>query len=1096
MASRISVSCPGCLAKLNLSDSSKLGKKIKCPKCSDVFVAEADEDEDMDDLEMDEEEARPKASGGRKRGGGGGGSAGGSRGKKAGGKKGKSSGGNSGPMIAIGAVAVIALIGVGLFASGVFNSAPQPMAAQPANMTPIPMTSAPAAAHGADPATSQPTAMAAHAAPTMNAATPTAPPAAPTTPAVTPPAAVNLSERHLALRWMPADTEVIVHLKFSELWKSPLLKDLTENFFTTLVMGQLQERTGLAAADIESITLGVADTKAIQAAGISRAMGLPVTPTLPKAVAVVRTTKPISLDQVLKSSPELKPAEYGTQKFFEVVTPTDDKKTQPFGGWLADPNTLIVTSIEDLKAIIDRKEPVTPRKELQIVDPTSHLIVVVAPKDPKSLTQQAPIPPAPPGVPPELQAMEKALRESTRSVGVGINLRGGFDLRVAVQLADASSTAQVKAGVDVGIAQGREQFAPMKAMPLGGLGDQLLNSLKVETKDQVVTISAGLPDSAQKDIELALQMASTFFASKPAARNVAGQPQMQQQAEPFAAVTPEEFNGLPDGLTIMATSYLTRSIHTSKTLLELAIILEGELPAKICGYGQMNLKTIALPNGTALKIDTNEPGLRDVRSKAMFPLSADDSYIFRTYGSHVYLRQLLEVPRESAEEIQTVQGSFKLLTYEGSEDFTVKDVAKTAKRPLTDPALKAAGVKLIPTFRGAGIEELKLSCNDGFFLGTARADIPDDPNKNDPRFDSDRFSFHPVFEKNRNVQSFMPSVAGSTGANMDVQFTLYRGVKERTVTFKFAGVPLPHFDGEKIAAQEKTRRKPGVLTPEEAFTFNYAGPTEPVKATAEGLPDSATVTSRLAWGRDSAAPDGRKLKVLLQLQGEGMKGVCGYGNLEMQPLALDEGTSLTVDKKEDRSFLPHSASGPTMKPFTFSSEWGTNPPGTLLVLIPYDYPPKAALNVRELQGTIKVLTFESSKEITINDAPVKAKQPLTDPDLVAAGIKLTSSKVHDKFELLTLTHNKDYFVSMPTVSYPGDPDPDERKMGFFQHIQDDKSTLEISSAIRDQAAKFPTKMRIHFTLYSGLKERTISFKFADLPLPDRNVPFNKYPGTE
>ncbi len=41
MADRISVECPGCLAKVTLPDSSKLGKKVKCPKCSDVFVAEA-----------------------------------------------------------------------------------------------------------------------------------------------------------------------------------------------------------------------------------------------------------------------------------------------------------------------------------------------------------------------------------------------------------------------------------------------------------------------------------------------------------------------------------------------------------------------------------------------------------------------------------------------------------------------------------------------------------------------------------------------------------------------------------------------------------------------------------------------------------------------------------------------------------------------------------------------------------------------------------------------------------------------------------------------------------------------------------------------
>ena len=41
MANRVVVQCPSCSTKLSISDTSKLGKKIRCSKCSEIFVAEA-----------------------------------------------------------------------------------------------------------------------------------------------------------------------------------------------------------------------------------------------------------------------------------------------------------------------------------------------------------------------------------------------------------------------------------------------------------------------------------------------------------------------------------------------------------------------------------------------------------------------------------------------------------------------------------------------------------------------------------------------------------------------------------------------------------------------------------------------------------------------------------------------------------------------------------------------------------------------------------------------------------------------------------------------------------------------------------------------
>ena len=70
---KVSIECPGCFAKLNLPDRSKLGKKIKCPKCAEIFVAETPDDDDTEILDEDDAPAkslnrrkRPTAGGGKK----------------------------------------------------------------------------------------------------------------------------------------------------------------------------------------------------------------------------------------------------------------------------------------------------------------------------------------------------------------------------------------------------------------------------------------------------------------------------------------------------------------------------------------------------------------------------------------------------------------------------------------------------------------------------------------------------------------------------------------------------------------------------------------------------------------------------------------------------------------------------------------------------------------------------------------------------------------------------------------------------------------------------------------------------------------------
>ena len=219
MADKVSIECPACAARLNLADRTKLGKKIKCPKCSEVFVAEAPDD---DELIEDEDDDEPKQPSSRKRGAADSGK-GSAKGSKKGAGKGKSSEGSSNlPLIIGGVVALLGLVGGGLFFAGVFDSKPLPTA--PAAM-PAPMAAAPVQA-------------------------PASPP---------PPPQISPAEKMLGLRWMPPETDLLIHAKLADIWQAPLLKEPLSSPPVTQGLEEFKKRLGMLPSDIESISFGIVD---------------------------------------------------------------------------------------------------------------------------------------------------------------------------------------------------------------------------------------------------------------------------------------------------------------------------------------------------------------------------------------------------------------------------------------------------------------------------------------------------------------------------------------------------------------------------------------------------------------------------------------------------------------------------------------------------------------------------------------------------------------------------------------------------------------------------------------------------------------------
>ncbi len=766
---KVSVECPGCFAKLNLADRNKLGKRIKCPKCAEVFVAEAPDDDDDDTEMLDEDDAPAKSSNRRKRPAAGGG-------KKPSKKSGGSSGGNNGLLIGGGVAALLVVVVAGLYFGGVFGGK-QPLLAPPAvaEVAPPPVVAAPKIE-------------------------------------ITP------TEKMLALRWMPADTELILHVKVADIWQAPLLKGLIENPQTATQVKEMQKYIGVGPVDIESVTLGMSDLKGAQSAAMMASMGMQPAANQFKGLVVARSKKPLSQSAILQASPELKSVEYNGKSYFLLPSPPGPpgQPAVEAGGWVADANTVVMGGLNELKSAMDKGETVTPRKELSFVDATSHVVLVVAPKDPQAMSQgQAP--PSLPGMPPQIAEMQQALTESMQGFGLGINIRGGFDLQTSLLLKDSAGAAKVKAGLEAAVVEGRKQFDVVKATApplLGDLGQMLIDNLKINEQSQVVKVSTNIPDSSQQQLEqlppLLMVMAMTGGLNPLAGGPGPGGPgagpgpanfspgafgEMKKPGE-TEAVDAVKAEGLPDGITLSVktswSEFPNFGADGKESLpVELMLDAKGEGLNTICAFGQVTAKTVTLDGGGSLKTAKSTMMFGPDPLKSMVPFEAGDNFGFEHPEGTMRVKFSVDPPTGTAAKITALEGTFKYLTSEKSDEFTIDEVAKKALKPLADPELKAAGVKLLLT-KGSNVggETLTLSCGKGHFLGKAGISDPDDANGVTQLFHSEVDKGQAVYR----IQAFDQS--GKFSEKLQVKFKLYRDVKEHTVSFRFENVPLPTADSK------------------------------------------------------------------------------------------------------------------------------------------------------------------------------------------------------------------------------------------------------------------------------------------------------------
>ncbi|WP_010588207.1 zinc ribbon domain-containing protein [Schlesneria paludicola] len=826
MPSKVSFECPGCLAKLSAPDKSKLGKKIKCPKCQEVFTPEVSED-DEDSFEMDDDlDEEPAEESPRRKGPVGGGKKG--AGKK-GGKGGSSSEGSKSPLIIGGIVGVLVLIGGGFMLLS--KKAPPPE-------EPIVVTAAPTPAPAAEPA----------AAPTPKA--PDAPPA-------------SLAERALGLRWMPSATDLVIHVKVAELWNAPLLKGPLSDKMVTDSLAKWKETVGLGPTEIESITVGIPDAFTTAATAISQTPGAgnsanadstPATDPAASAdgipapgwlndtnrfVLVMKTKKAVDLKQIAERIVGGKLREKNGKSYVSSLDNPATAKMAPAGYWAPNPNLLIAGSEAELFSTMERGESTIPRKELTAVD-SGPLIVIAAAfptadAEGKMTSLQA--------VPGFSQVQDSLKQHALRWGSVGVSIKGGFDLRISAASGTPEGSSRLKAEMETGLASAREWFKSYKEMApplIGELGDMIFTNAKIVEQSQVVKISTSVPDSAQAKLEqlppILMVMAMTSGMGIPGTGLPAGAPgspaaskfSLKQPGE-TEGVEPQKAEGLLGGMKIEArTAWSTHpkisSTGTPELSVDLLIDVTGDGLETICGSAGITPKTMKLSDGGTLHASAPKKSeVGDVVPESAFALfDAEDDMADDHPPKTLRVRLSVDAPTSSATTLDVFEGSFLYLTSTGAEQFTIENAVRTASRPLTRTEFKESGLNLRRSHSAVRPQSLTLWCDKGHFLGQVRG-MP-----------GDLIAFT-EFEKDRTVQRLYSNHPTQVFPDdLQLQFSLYSHVEEKMVRFRFENVPLPSPESKSEAMNLIQTQIPPVGAPQiglpttpPALTLPGTGPVGP-----------------------------------------------------------------------------------------------------------------------------------------------------------------------------------------------------------------------------------------------------------------------------
>lgn len=491
------------------------------------------------------------------------------------------------------------------------------------------------------------------------------------------------------LAWVPADAEVLVHVKVFEAWNSELLRQFHDSEEVQGTFAMMKAATGITPADIESLTAGLSDVSELAQLAAANGPGALGNPT-DKIVAVIRLRLPFDT-QFLDDQTELfEKANHDGTDYYRAL---DAGQTPCI--YMPDLKTLVLADEAVLTGLIDDGPDAPERPEFAFVDATNQILIAFVPSDPTGLTDQ--IPEESTGSPGG-DALLAAIKGQLNGFSLGFGIADSLTLEV--RLLGADDVAADKIGTALGqVVQelaGMWQFAKALAPePIQPIVDTLLRSLKTSSEGNVATVSTRMSaQSIQRIVATAGEMLPMLMAGAMAGGggppglgpgdfgDAKPEPPMATRPATPVAITPKaQLSELPD--------FDDEGNELPKAI-ELVLDLVGDDAKAANAWGFATL--------TAAK-DDNDADLvaRDrfdfASASGFVPIDHEDFFVEHPDGG-CQVAIAIEPPANMAKSIASAEGMLKLRVVGDSEQFEVANAAGFVGKEVTDSMLAGAGFKL------------------------------------------------------------------------------------------------------------------------------------------------------------------------------------------------------------------------------------------------------------------------------------------------------------------------------------------------------------------------------------------------------------------
>jgi hypothetical protein len=438
MSDALSVQCPKCGAKLKLKNRSAAGKKIPCPKCSKPFVVELPPDDDeFADLAAADESAAAEDDDSEEPSRLPPARTGKPSAKKAPKKRRAGSGNWKKPALVAGTVTVLLVLlgGVGYV--------------------------------------------------------------------VFPLVAEILSGNKIDMAWLPPETDTVVHVRVADAWNTPFVKSVTTSPIAAGSMN-LKEMLGLDPQEIRSLTIGAvaAVPGAGKQPGPAAVLGVnPAGAGFPgmaarggNALIVLRTAQSFDPKEMQNKLRATRTVTYKNRDLIFVGGVAMAGRAC----FLPDNHTVVMGEVADVKAAIDRGPKAPRREDLDFIDASPHLVIVVAPKDPAAFESSAPSSPIPL---PAVSNLGTALKGKVKGVCLGMTFGEDLDWTAAANCISPTAATEVSTELGKSLESAKGEFNKLRSVippqfaEVAVLGDTILGSIVLQPRGGVMEARGKVPGS-------------------------------------------------------------------------------------------------------------------------------------------------------------------------------------------------------------------------------------------------------------------------------------------------------------------------------------------------------------------------------------------------------------------------------------------------------------------------------------------------------------------------------------------------------------------------------------------------------------------------